>query len=187
MKAETAAPALPDRFAAIEFGRQTLIFRPTRDDFTVASGVFTIFCPRPEQVLVNGARPDSPWKSIDLAPVARNRFELAPLRIELAGEPRPLLCLSVKVWFQEVTNQYDSLFYANLDDRYALVSFATSVEGPDWAQARPRFKQNRVETLEQFRAALEKPLEIRLNQRPLADLERLAPKAGPASPGAVQK
>jgi hypothetical protein len=161
---------------AIRFDRQTLVFRPSRADFTVASAVFSIHCSKPEEVRVNGVRPQSSWQYVDLTRVATNEFELAPLAIELPTEPRGLLCMSVKVWFQEVPNEYDSLYYQETDDRYALVSFCTRADGADWKTARHRFRQNRVESLEQFREALSKPFEIRLNRRPLADLERLRPK-----------
>jgi hypothetical protein len=97
---------------------------------------------------------------------------MPPIEIELPREPTGLVCMSVKVWFHQVPNEYDSLFYEKTDDRYALVSHCTSAEGPDWAQARPRFQQNRVESLEAFREALSRPFEIRLNQRPLSFLEQ---------------
>ena len=172
-----SAPAPRDAAETIAFDRQTLVFNPSRDDFTVASAVFGIHCSRPEEVRVNGARPDSSWLYLDLVEVGKNRFELAPLEIVIPGKPSGLLCMSVKVWFHQVPNEYDSLYYQETDDRYALVSFATRTEGPDWKAARARFGQNRVETLVEFRDALSRPFEIRLNQRPLADLERLRTKA----------
>ncbi|MCW8140884.1 MAG: hypothetical protein KIT58_18430, partial [Planctomycetota bacterium] len=55
------------------------------------------------------------------------------------------------------------------DDRYARVAFATRAEGPGWEEARPRFSQNRVATLEAFEAALSRPIPIALNDRPLSD------------------
>jgi hypothetical protein len=157
----------------IRFERRTLEFRPSRDDFTVASAVFSIHCSNPGEVRINGATPDSSWRYIDLVRVGKNRFELPPLEIEIPREHTGLVCMSVKVWFHEVPNEYDSLFYEETDDRYALVSYCTSAEGPDWEQARPRFQQNRVESLEAFRETLSKPFEIRLNQRPLSFLEQL--------------
>lgn len=169
---ETAASPAADAADAIRFERRTLEFRPSRDDFTVASAVFSIYCSSPDEVRIDGARPDSSWRSIDLVRVGENRFELPPLEIELPAENPGLLCMSVKVWFHQVPNEYDSLFYEKTDDRYALASYCTSAEGPDWAQARPRFQQNRVESLEEFREALSKPFEIRLNQRPLSFLEQ---------------
>jgi hypothetical protein len=52
-------------------------------------------------------------------------------------------------------------------DRYALVSFCTRTEGPDWERARPRFSQNRVATLRELEEVLDRPFEIALNERPL--------------------
>jgi len=167
-------PAAPqDPAEVIRFDRRTLVFRPSREDFTVASAVFSIFCSKPGEVRIDGARPDSPWRYVDLARVDENRFELPAIEIELPREATGLVCMSVKVWFHQVPNEYDSLFYEKTDDRYALVSHCTRAEGPDWEQARPRFEQNRVESLEAFREAISKPIEIRLNQRPLSFLEQL--------------
>ena len=74
---------------------------------------------------------------------------MPPLTIEFPKDRVGLICMSVKVWFNEVDNKFDSLFYRNGDDRYALVSFSTHTNGPDWQRAKPRFSQNRVATLEQ--------------------------------------
>jgi hypothetical protein len=172
----TAAVPLRDLLEGIELERRRLVFRPTRDDMTIARAVFTVHCSRPDEVRLNGARPESSWTYMDLVPVGENEFELAPLKIEVSLDGVGLLCMSVKVWFREVPNEFDSLYYENPDDRYALVSFCTSAEGPDWQGARPRFKQNRVATLEQFREALSKPFDIRMNRRPLEDLDRLRQK-----------
>ena len=169
---EAVSPA-PNTIEVIRFERRTLEFRPSRDDFTVASAVFSIFCSKPGEVRIDSARPDSSWRDVDLARVDENRFELPPLEIEIPGEHTGLVCMSVKVWFHQVPNEYDSLYYEKTDDRYALVSYCTSAEGPDWEQARPRFHQNRVESLEAFRETLSKPFVIRLNQRPLSFLEQL--------------
>lgn len=163
---EAGATGQDEKFDVIQLERQTFVFQPSRDDFTVGKVVFSVHCSRPEEVRVNGREPAS-WNYIYLARVGKNLFELAPLRIEIEKEPRGLLCMSLKVWFEEVTNQSDGLFYEKLDDRYALVAFCTRAEGPDWERAEPRFSQNRVESLEQFKAALSKPFELRLNQRPL--------------------
>ena len=167
-----APPGVPDSTEVIRFDRRTLEFKPSREDFTVARAVFSILCSKPEEVRIDGARPESSWRQVDLARVDENRFEMPPIEIELLREAKGLVCMSVKVWFHQVPNEYDSLFYEKTDDRYALASYCTSAEGPDWAQARPRFQQNRVESLEEFREALSKPFEIRLNQRPLSFLEQ---------------
>ena len=71
------------------------------------------------------------------------------------------------------STELNLMHFDYLDDRYALVSFCDRAEGPDWEGARPRFHQNRVANLMQFREALSKPFQIRLNQRPLSYLERL--------------
>lgn len=182
----------------IEFPRQTLILKPTRDDITVGRVVFSVYCPSPEDVRVNGVQLDPAWRDIHLTQTgivvdrrssvvpdagaawmlihlkrtARNQFEFAPLKIEFSNkEHSSLLCMSVKAWFNEVTNQYDAMYYQNLDDRYALVSYCTRPpDNPSEAGAvRARFSQNRVATVNEFKQVLSRPFVIRLNQEPLRE------------------
>jgi hypothetical protein len=152
--------------SVIEFPRQTIVFAPTRSDMTVGRVTFAVFFPNREAIRLNGAKPDSTFTYVDLKQLATNRFELAPLKIEFStnGQSGPL-CMSIKAWFNEVSNQYDSLFYQNLDDRYALVSYCTS--SPASSEARSRFKQNRVATVKEFKEILAKPMVMRLKQTPL--------------------
>jgi hypothetical protein len=162
--AESVTPA--SKVTVIELARQTLVFAPTRDDMTVSQVVFNVFASDPNALRVNGARSNSTFSYIDLKPVAKNQFELPSLKIEFdTNAPGALLCLSVKVWFSEVSNQYDSLFYKNTDDRYALVTWCSS--SPDSSSARSRFRQNRLAKEKEFKEALSKPFIINLNQRPL--------------------
>lgn len=192
---ETGTSDRKSSMEVIDFSRRTLAFKPTRDDFTVGRVVFSLYCSNPKNVRVNGVGLDPAWREIhlsekgivvdsrssvvpednqawvviDLAPVAKNQFELAPLKIEFPkGEAGPLLCMSVKAWFNEVTNQYDSMYYQNLDDRYALVSYR-SREADYPSPVKARFSQNRVATVREFKQALSKPFAIRLNQRPLQE------------------
>ena len=157
----------PRQFASvIEFPRQTIVFAPTRSDMTVGRVTFAVFFTNREAIRLNGAKPDSTFTYVDLKQLATNRFELAPLKIEFStnGQSGPL-CISIKAWFNEVSNQYDSLFYQDLDDRYALVSYCT--RPPDSSEARSRFKQNRVATVKEFREILAKPIVMKLKQTPL--------------------
>ncbi|MHC4098869.1 MAG: hypothetical protein ACYSU3_22780 [Planctomycetota bacterium] len=194
----------------IEIDAHVLKFIPTRDDFTVGRAVFTFHCAREATYSeyennvygnrkvekccgykVNDDEPENQLKYVYLKQVAKNQFELAPLEVEFSKERSGHLCMSVKVWFNEVTNMSDSMYYENLDDmsvkvwfnevtnmsdsmyyenlddRYSLVSFCTSYEDFDWINTKPRFGQNRVATLEQFKEALSKPFVIKLNQQPL--------------------
>jgi hypothetical protein len=180
--------------AALEFPRTALSFKPTRNDMTVGRVVFSVYCSQPAEVRVNGIKPDPAWREIHLTQtgeivvdernrvvptesgawlyialpqLSTNRFELGPLKIEFpTNESSGLLCLSVKVWFNEVSNQYDSHYYQNLDDRYALVSYCTSA--PDTSSgAGSRFKQNRVATVDEFKEAFAKPFNIKLKPIPL--------------------
>lgn len=163
-------PAHADGVIAIE--SRTLTFAPSRDDLTVGTVWFNVYCSRPAEVRINGVAPADAWHHIVLTEVAKNRFTLPAVTIELPRGHAGLVCLSVKAWFVEVGNEYDALFYEDPDDRYALVSFATRVEGPDWERARPRFSQNRVGTLRELNDALDRPFPIALNQRPLDDVPR---------------
>jgi hypothetical protein len=186
-------PAEKAATEAIEFARQTLVFKPTRDDITVGRVVVSVYCAKPDEVRVNGVKPDPTWNNIHLTQtgeivvderhrtppaggvawvyialtqVSTNQFELPPLKVEFPSNTNSgLLCMSIKAWFNEVSNQYDSLFYEKTDDRYALVSYCTS--SPDASEARARFKQNRVATAGEFKQAFSKPFVLKLNQRPL--------------------
>jgi hypothetical protein len=191
--AEDSPTALEQLLEIIDLPRQTLVFKPTRDDITVGRVVFSVYCSHPDDVRVNGMRPDPAWRDVHLtetgeivvdernsavpeiawlyiylSEVAKNQFELGPLKIEVSGnQQNVLLCLSIKVWFNEVTNQYDGLYYENLDDRYALVSYCSDAPEPSPVEA--RFRQNRVATVNEFKEAISGPLVIRLNQRPLRE------------------
>ncbi|MHC4088275.1 MAG: hypothetical protein ACYSU5_24180 [Planctomycetota bacterium] len=166
----------------IEIDAHVLKFIPTRDDFTVGRAVFTFHCAREATYSeyennvygnrkvekccgykVNDDEPENQLKYVYLKQVAKNQL----LEVEFSKERSGHLCMSVKVWFNEVTNMSDSMYYENLDDRYSLVSFCTSYEDFDWINTKPRFGQNRVATLEQFKEALSKPFVIKLNQQPL--------------------
>ena len=186
------APAANSQAAIIDLPRQTLTFKPSRDNMTVGKVIFSVYCSHPDEVRINGVQPDPAWSDvhfkdkeivvdrrntaakdhawfyIDLPAVAKNQFDLAPLKIEVTrSDPRGMICMSVKVWFKEVTNHYDSMFYEKTDDRYALVSFCTSP--PEQSEVKARFTQNRVATAREFKDALAKPFVIKLNQRALRE------------------
>jgi hypothetical protein len=96
-----------------------------------------------------------------LRQVAQNEFELPALKIEYSdNEPGAFLCMSVKAWFNEVSNFGDAMLYENLPDRYALLAWCSSPE------QRHRFDENRVATLSEFKEMLSKPFAIRLNHKP---------------------
>lgn len=160
-----AAAAPAQEVAAID--SRVLTFVPSRDDLTVGKAVVSIHAERPEEVRLDGKPLPAAWHLIELERVGPNRFALPPLRLEApAGE---LVCLSLKVWFAEVDNRWDGLFYDRLDDRYALVAWSTRTDGPGWERAKARFAQNRVDTLDQLQERLSRPFPIALNRRPLSD------------------
>jgi hypothetical protein len=100
------------------------------------------------------------YKFIELRQTGNNQFELPPLVIEAGKETRGPVCVSLKAWFSEVTNVYDSLYYSDAADRQALLSFCTRWD----ERARRRYSQNRVATLQEFRARLEKPIAVNLRR-----------------------
>ena len=156
--------------SVLEIEGRTLTFQPTRKDFSIESAVLTVHCSQQHELTLNGAKPGSTWNYIQLKRVADNRFALAPVKLELSNGARGIVCLSIKVWFREVGNQYDSLFYRNPDDRYGLVAWCSNPQAEDWQQAKHRFAQNRVETLAEFQDVLTRPFVIKLNERPLSDV-----------------
>ncbi len=157
----------------IELPRQTLTFKPTRDDITVGCVIFSLHHSNSrkaiplEAIRVNGAQPKTPV--LYLKQVEKDRFELPAVKIEFSskvlGGP---LYLTAKVWFNELTNQYDSPFYENVADRYALVSYCTN-EDEDPSKVNGRLGANRVTSLKEFRDRLGKPFVISLNERPLRE------------------
>jgi hypothetical protein len=150
----------------IELGPQTLNFTPTRDDLTVGCAVLPVVSSHP--VRVNGVEAKQ-WNYIYLKQVGKNQFELPALRIEFAPNgPETIGCLSVKIWFNEVTNYTDSALYEHRDDRYALVSWCTNPpELMKDTTYRARFGENRVQTLGEFKERLAKPFPLRMKQTPL--------------------
>ena len=193
-EATASASAQKQLPKVIEFPRETLIFKPTRDDMTVSRVIFNLYCSNPEEARVNGVKLDPTWRAIhlaptgeivvdergiardalggawtfiNLAPVSKNQFELGPLKIEYAdGEHSGYLCMSVKLWFNEVGNDHDGQYYQNQADRFDLVSYRTTeVEPPN--EVNWQFRENRVATADEFKEIVSKPFVIRLNQRPL--------------------
>jgi hypothetical protein len=170
-----ALPALADPPAApmqvIKLPRQKLVFKPTRDDITVGCVVLSLYSSdlrRPvnlNAIRVNGTPPKS--TRLYLKQVGKNRFELPTLKIvvssKVLGGP---LYISLKAWFNEITNQYDSPFYVHVPDRYALLSYCTN-EKDDPSKVNARLGANRVATLKEFQERLGRPFVIRLKQRPL--------------------
>jgi hypothetical protein len=170
----TAAPTHALLTEVIKLSRQTLRFKPTRDDLSIGSVTFSLLNPSGkdghwlEGVRVNGARPKTPF--LNLKPIGKNEFELPELKIEFStaalGGP---LFLSIKTWFNELTNQQDVPYYQNqLSDRYALLTYCTD-ENDDPSQENARWGANRVKTLADFKARLTQPLIVALNQKPLPE------------------
>lgn len=169
LAAVAAAPAQE----VIAIDSRVLTFAPSRDDMTVGKAVVSIHAPRPEEVRLGGKPLPEAWHVIELERVGPNRFALPPLRLEVPAGYEGLLCLSVKVWFAEVDNRADSLFYEKTDDRYALVAWSNRADGPAWERAKARFAQNRVATLDELKERLARPFPIALNRRPLSDADAL--------------
>jgi hypothetical protein len=118
-----------------------------------------------EAIRMNGVKPEIP--AIYLNQVGKNQFELPALKIafssqELGGP----LYMSLKAWFNELTNQGDSPYYENVPDRYALLSYCTK-EDDDPSKVNARMGANRVATVKEFKERLTRPFVIKLNQRPL--------------------
>lgn len=182
----------------IELPLKRLIVKTTRDDITIGKVILSVYCSSPKALLFNGAHPDPTWAEIhftasgeitvdrrgnvspdgvwfyvSLRQIATNEFELPALKMEFRDGEKGLFCISLKAWFNELSNQYDGLFYKNLDDRYALISYCT--KAPDDSPARSRFKQNRLATVDEFKAAFSKPLVIKMNERPLREEWRPRP------------
>ena len=157
----------------IEFRRQTLALKPTRDDITVGCVIFSMYQSDMGKALpldairVNGRQPKI--ETLYLKQVGKNRFEFPAMKIEFStnelGSP---LYVALKAWFNELTNQEDSPYYDEkyLEDRYALLSYCTD-ENDDPSKVNARLGANRRKTLKEFQKALGRPFVIRLNQRPL--------------------
>ena len=172
-----ALPALADAPAlqakVIELPGQKLVFKPTRDDITVGCVIFSLFhsnLGEPlnlEAIRVNGTQPKA--AKLYLKQTGKNQFELPALKIEFSSEELggPLY-MSLKVWFNELTNQKDGFVYEHLPDRYAIVSYCTK-EDDDPSKVNARLGANREAKLKEFKERLAKPFVIELNQRPLRE------------------
>lgn len=147
----------------IRLGARILEFAPTRDDMTVGVAVLNLFAS--SELRVNGKEAEAQWQSIELEEASKNRFRLPELKIEFVEGDDDYLCMSLKVWFKEVVNEFDSLYYKDLEDRYALLSYCTGhADGEQDRIVNVRFSQNRVETLEKFQQGLARPFAIELEQ-----------------------
>lgn len=151
---------------SIGFEHQTLQFAPNRADLTVGIAWVVVFAPNEDWTvkLPAAERTNSQnagaYKYIELKQTGKNRFELAPMTIEARKENSGPVCVSVKVWFSEVTNVHDSHYYMDTGDRQALLSFCTRWD----ERVGPRHSQSRVVTLQEFRASLAKPIPLNLRQ-----------------------
>jgi hypothetical protein len=168
---EASTPARKDLTEVIELPRQTLIFKPTRDDVTVGCLIFSLYqadmgkAINLDAIRVNGVKPEIPV--IYLKQVGKNQFELPVLKIEFSSqELGGPLYMSLKAWFNELTNQGDSFYYENVLDRYALLSYC-SKEDDDPSKVNARMGANRVATVKEFRERLARPFVIKLNRLPL--------------------
>jgi hypothetical protein len=104
-----------------------------------------------------------------LKQVGKNQFELPALKIEFSSkELDGPLYMSLKIWFNELTNQGDSFYYENLPDRYALLSYCTK-QDDDPSKVNARLGANRAATVKEFKERLATPFVIKLNQRPLRE------------------
>ena len=171
-QASDAGTAAPKHLTqAIEIPRQTLVFEPTRDDITIGCVIFSLHhsnlgeAIHLEAIRVNGVKPEVPV--LYLKQAGKNQFELPRLKIEFSTEELggPLY-VTVKAWFNEVTNITDSRYYENAPDRYALLSYCTN-EDEDPSKVNARMGANRVATTKEFKEMLARPFVIRLNQLPL--------------------
>jgi hypothetical protein len=174
----TEASALPRKnlLGLIELPRQTLNFKPTRDDFTIGSVVLQViqleYPPSgsvrpasPGSVRINGVVPKN--HILYLKQVGKNQFELPELKLEYSNESATgPVYLTIKAWFNEASNQGDVPFYENHADRYALLTYCTN-EADDPTVLNARWGANRAVTLQEFRAKLAAPIVIKLNQKPL--------------------
>lgn len=160
---------------AVVLPRQTLTFKPTRNDITVGCVIISLYqadmgkALKLDAIRVNGVRPKS--ERLYLKQVGKNQFELPALRIEYSSkELGGPLYMSLKAWFNELTNQEDSPYYEseNVPDRYALLSYCTN-ENDDPSKVNARLGANRARTLKEFNERLARPFVIRLNQRPLRE------------------
>jgi hypothetical protein len=119
-----------------------------------------------DAIRVNGVKPET---AIYLKQLGKNRFELPALKIEFSSkELGGPVYMTIKAWFNELTNEYDSRFYENLPDRYALLSYCTK-EDDDPSKVNARQGANRVATMKEFKETLARPFVIRLNQRPFRE------------------
>jgi len=114
----------------IAFERQAIEFSPTRPDLTVGIVWFTVLTPDKDWTVnvKNLDREDfddrGDQKYLELKQVGKNRFELPALTIEPASEKSGAVCMSVKIWFNEIPNER-LFFFVKLEDRYAQLSYCT--------------------------------------------------------------
>ena len=150
----------------IEFDRQILSFTPSRADLSVGIVWLSVLTPDDDWTVTLSEAERANFqdvgtlKYVELKQVGTNRFELPPLKVEPRKNDSGPVCLSVKAWFNEVSSEYESLYWVNVADRYGLLTFCTRED----ARIRARFKQHLVATLEEFRAGLGKPFVLNLRR-----------------------
>ncbi len=176
-----AADDLTNR--VISFDRKVLEFTPNRADLTVGIVWLSVLTPDEDWTVslqqterINFQDTGS-HKYVELKQIEHNRFELPPLKIEAIKRESGPVCVSLKVWFNEILNEFDSLYWIDTADRYSLLTFCTG----DDKTAQARHSQNRVRTLREFRTVLDRPFALRLRR----DLAPLRPSIFVDDQGAV--
>ncbi len=150
---------------SITFKRQVLEFAPTRPDLTVGIVWFTVLTPDKDWTVKldesekDNLKDQGDLKLLDLKQVGKNRFELPALSLERTGEKDGAVCMSVKIWFNELPNER-LFFFKKIEDRYSQLSYCSR----DVPEAEHHFSQNRVATLEEFREHLKQPFVLNLTQ-----------------------
>jgi hypothetical protein len=163
------APSSPGQ-GTLSLASRVIELATTRSDITVGAAMFTSRCgtgtgdEATGSCLLDGAQAE-PWTYLELPSVRPGEFALA--EHTLAWDGSTCACLSLKAFFNEVSFQDDSLYYVNLDDRYALVSYCTAEQCLASPENAARFSHNRALTIESFDAALSQRFVIELNDRPL--------------------
>jgi hypothetical protein len=152
----------------LDLPREIVTLQPSRDDLTVGAAILLLYTSHPQNISIETAQPmHGDINFIYLKQIGKNQFELPAITLDLPqNDPKAFLCLSLKLYFNEITNMYDSDIYEKRDDRYSMISYVQGTPEPV-PVGRFSFTQNKVPSLADFESFLSKPIPVRLKSIPL--------------------
>lgn len=180
-QSSTATTAAPDAAEAegtqtrFDIPAVTVVIAHDRPDLVLEKLMIQLYClPREGgqggapfetcgTVTVDGPQPTD--QLFELPATGRDRVDTKPISIGFATRAENVWCIGMKVLFQGIPNQTDSLLYVDLDDRYSILSYCSEATLPPQHAQQSRWAHRRAPTFQEFVTRLGQPIAIALKPK----------------------